>query len=59
MIPRIELPCLRGIRDRDERFFLSRYLRSNVERDLDIARERCARYGIDFETARDEARRMT
>lgn len=55
-VPRPELPSLRGIADADDRLFLRFYLRSNIECDQDIARARCAAYGIDYERARDEAR---
>lgn len=54
-LPRVELPALATIRDADERFFLSRYLRSNMDRDQDVARTRCAEAGIDYEQARHEA----
>jgi hypothetical protein len=55
-LPRIELPSLRSIRDADQRFFLRMYLRSNIDRDQDIARARCEQYGVDYQTARAEAR---
>jgi hypothetical protein len=57
-VERAELPSLRRIRDRDERFYLSRYLRSNIDSDQDEARARCEKYGIEYETARNEARRV-
>jgi hypothetical protein len=56
-VPRPELPSLQRIADRDERLYLRFYLRSNIETDQEIARARCARYGIDYETARAEARK--
>lgn len=56
--PRIELPSLRSIRDADQRFFLRMYLRSNMDKDQDIARARCEAAGIDYQTARAEVRRM-
>lgn len=55
--PRVELPSLATIRDADQRFFLRMYLRSNMDRDQDIARARCEAAGIDYQTARAEARR--
>jgi hypothetical protein len=55
--PRIELPSLAGIRDRDLRFFLRMYLRSNLDKDQDVAKARCEAAGVSYETARDEARR--
>jgi hypothetical protein len=33
------------------------YLRSNIAKDQDIARARCEAAGIDYDTAREEARR--
>jgi hypothetical protein len=54
--PRIELPSLRGIAGADQRFFLRMYLRSNIAKDQDIARARCEAAGIDYDTARQEAR---
>jgi len=56
-IPRPELPSLRKIPDPDQRLFLRFYLRSHMERDQDVARARCAKFGIDYETARAEAQR--
>jgi len=35
-----------------DRLQLALYLRSNMERDQEIARDRCAAYGIDYEAAR-------
>lgn len=58
-VPRIELPVLADIPNADERFYLTRYLRSNIEKDLDEARARCEKHGINYAEARDEARRMT
>lgn len=54
-IPRPELPSLQTIADPDERFYLRNYLRSNIDRDQDEARKRCAVWGIDYERARHEA----
>jgi len=56
-IPRPELPSLRGVDDADQRLFLRFYLRSNIDKDQDVARARCEQYGVEYETARDEARR--
>lgn len=56
-IPRPELQALQSIDDPDQRLYLRFYLRSNIESDLEIARARCDKYGIDYELARDEARR--
>ena len=56
-VPRPELPSLRRIMDADARLFLRFYLRSHQDADQDVARARCAAWGIDYETARDEARR--
>lgn len=55
-LPRVELPALATIHDADERFYLRMYLRSNMARDQDEARKRCAEAGIDYEQARQEAR---
>lgn len=55
-VPRLELPSLQSIRFSDERLFLRMYLRSNLERDQDEAKARCLTYGIDYETARQEAK---
>jgi hypothetical protein len=57
-LPRIELPALASIRDADQRFFLRMYLRSNIEKDQDEARKRCEAAGVDYQAARDEARRI-
>lgn len=57
LVARLELPALQSIHDSDQRLFLRFYLRSNIERDQDIARARCIQFGIDFEQARAEARR--
>ena len=54
-LPRVELPALATIRDADARFFLRFYLRSNMARDQDVARERCTAAGIDYAQARHEA----
>lgn len=51
-----DLPSLRTIRDPDQRFFLRMYLRSNMDSDQEIAKARCEAYGIDYQTARQEAR---
>lgn len=56
-VPRSELPILRRIPSPDERLYLRFYLRSNIDKDLEIARARCDTYGIDYELARAEARR--
>ena len=56
-VPRPDLPSLAHIADADQRLFLRMYLRSNMERDQAIARARCAKYGVEYEKARDEARR--
>jgi hypothetical protein len=56
-VPRPELRSLQSIRNADERLFLRFYLRSNIESDQEIARARCERAGVDYETARAEARR--
>lgn len=56
-VPRPELQSLARIRNADERLYLRMYLRSNIDSDQDIARARCERWGIDYRTARDEARR--
>ena len=55
-IPRPELPSLAHIDNADQRLYLRFYLRSNMERDQEIARARCTRYGVDYETAKAEAR---
>jgi hypothetical protein len=55
-VPRQELPSLAIIHDADQRLFLRMYLRSNIEKDQDVARQRCQEWGIDYETARQEAR---
>lgn len=39
----------------DQIFYLKMYLRSNIESDQQTARERCATYGIDYDTARAAA----
>ena len=54
-LPRVELPALATMRDADERFYLRMYLRSNMERDQDEARKRCAAWALDYEQARHEA----
>ncbi len=54
--PRQELPSLRSIRDADQRLYLRMYLRSLIDSDQEIAKARCAQYGIDYATAREEAR---
>ena len=56
-IPRIELPALQGIRDADERFYVTMYLRGAQQSDQDEARRRCEQHGIDYQQAHDEARR--
>lgn len=55
-VPRVELPSLAGIADADQRLFLRMYLRSNMDSDQEIARRRCAAWGVDYQQARDEAR---
>lgn len=55
-VPRPELAALAHIADSDARFYLRNYLRSNMPADQDIARARCQHYGVDYETARAEAR---
>lgn len=55
-VPRPELAALAGIADADQRLYLRMYLRSNMDADQEIARRRCAAWGVDYETARDEAR---
>lgn len=57
IVPRQELPSLAAIPDADARLFLRFHLRSNIGKDQDIARARCEAYGIDYEHAKDEARR--
>lgn len=56
-VPRPELPSLAHIADADQRLYLRFYLRSHMERDQEIARARCAKYGVEYATARDEARK--
>ena len=56
-VPRPELPSLAGIPNADERLYLRFYLRSNIEKDQDIARARCAAAGVDYEKARAEAKK--
>ena len=56
-IPRVELPSLQRIPDADQRLYLRMYLRSLVDKDQDEARARCAKWGIDYKTAREEAQR--
>ena len=56
-VQRTDLPSLRRIPDPDQRLYLRFYLRSHMDRDQEIARARCATFGIDYETARAEARR--
>jgi len=55
-VPRPELPSLRRIPDADARLFLRFYLRSHQDSDQDVARARCAAWGINYELARQEAR---
>ena len=57
LIPRPELPALARVCDADQRLFLRMYLRSNRESDQEIARARCQAWGVDYETARQEAQR--
>lgn len=54
-IARPELPCLQGIEDPDARLFLRFYLRSNIERDQETAKQRCEAYGVNYQRAKDEA----
>ena len=56
-IPRTELPALARVRDADQRLFLRMYLRSNQEKDREIARARCQAWGVDYARAREEAQR--
>jgi hypothetical protein len=56
-IPRPELPSLQRIPDPDARLFLRFYLRSHVDKDQEIARVRCKAWGIDYDVAKDEARK--
>lgn len=56
-VPRPELPALARIPNADARLFLRMYLRSNIESDQEIARARCAQWGVDYARARQEARR--
>lgn len=56
LLPRPELAALAGIADADERLFLRFYLRSNMERDQDEAKRRCAAFGINYEAAKLEAK---
>lgn len=56
-VPRPELPSLAPIRDADHRLFLRFYLRSGNDKDQAIAKERCEAAGVDYQVARDEARR--
>lgn len=56
-LPPVELPSLARIRDADQRFFLRMYLRSNQDSDQEEAKRRCEKWGVDYEQARDEARR--
>jgi hypothetical protein len=56
-VPRRELRSLQRIPDSDARLYLRFYLRSHQDSDQDVARARCAAWGIDYETARDEAQR--
>jgi hypothetical protein len=39
------------IANKDQRFFLRTYLRSNIEADQETARARCAQYHIDYAAA--------
>lgn len=55
-VPRHELPCLSHL-DAETRFFLTMYLRGASEADQDIAKARCATYGIDYSQAHAEAQR--
>lgn len=43
---------LDSIKDRNQRFFLRMYLRSNMDADQDIAKQRCEHYKIDYAAAR-------
>ena len=56
-VPRPELRSLRRIPDSDARLFLRFYLRSHQDSDQDVARARCQAWGIDYEVARQEARK--
>jgi hypothetical protein len=56
-VARIELPALATIRDADERFYLTMYLRGAQQSDQETARARCLAAGIDYATALAEARR--
>lgn len=55
-LERVELASLQRIRNRDQRFFLRMYLRSNMPIDQEEAQRRCAAHGIDYPTAYKEAR---
>lgn len=57
MLLRIELPSLQGIRDSDQRFYLTMYLRGAQESDQDEARKRCEAWGIDYRQAKTDADR--
>jgi len=56
-VPRPDLPSLRRIPDADARLYLRFYLRSHQDKDQDEARARCKEWGVDYEQARQEARR--
>jgi hypothetical protein len=56
-VARIELPALAAIRDAEERFYLTMYLRSNIQKDQDEAMRRCEQLGVDYISARIEAQR--
>jgi hypothetical protein len=56
-VPRIELPALASIRDSEERFYVTMYLRGAQDSDQDEARKRCATWGIDYKTVKGEADR--
>ena len=56
-VPRVELPSLQGITDADQRLYLRMYLRSGMDADQEIARKRCAAWGVEYQTARQEAQR--
>ncbi len=55
VVARPELKSLAAIPDADARLYLRFYLRSNMDRDQDIAKARCAAHGIDYLVARQEA----
>lgn len=48
---------LATVRDKAQRFYLRMYLRSNMESDQDIAKERCAKFGIDYTAAYQAVRK--